>query len=157
MSVKRFDKIRKSEELSALTVFGAWLVFGIFLVLFVDKVLPSALMLMLSFGFIYPTGCLFMFFRLCRRHGVMWYFPAAVIAASVLMYISWGTYRAIIPNMIVMTILCLLFGCGLGSCFADKEAVRAYREQRRMKKLGEDKPYTSIIDSSADKRSKNNK
>ena len=107
--------------------------------------IPSILTLMLAFGFVYPAGCLLMFFRLCKRHGVMWYFPVAVIAATVLQYAVWGIYRAIIPNLIIMTILCLLFGCGLGGCFADKEAVREYREKRRMKKLGEDKPYTSII------------
>ena len=154
MSVKNLDKIRNSEFLSTLTVFLVWLVFSILLVLFVDKVLPSALTLMLSFGLIYPAGCLTVFFRLCRRYGVMWYFPAAVIASAVLMYAVWETYRAIVPNLIVMTILCLLFGCGLGSCFADKEAVRAYREQRRLKKLGEDKPYTSIVNSTADKKTK---
>lgn len=146
MSVKGFDKIRQSEELSAAAIFVLWLVFGIGLVLLTDKVIPSILTLMLSFGFIYPAGCLVMFFRLCKRHGVMWYFPTAVIIATVLLYTLWGTYRAIIPNLIVMTVLCLLFGCGIGSCFADKEAVRAYREQRRQKKLGEDKPYSSIID-----------
>ncbi|MCR5542163.1 MAG: hypothetical protein K6F71_15250 [Ruminococcus sp.] len=146
MYVKGFDKIRQSEELSAAAVFVLWLIFGIGLILLTDKVIPSILTLMLSFGFIYPAGCLVMFFRLCKRHGVMWYFPTAVIIATVLLYTLWGTYRAIIPNLIVMTVLCLLFGCGIGSCFADKEAVRAYREQRRQKKLGEDKPYSSIID-----------
>ena len=146
MYVKGFDKIRQSERLSAAAVFLLWLVFGSGLVLLVDKVIPSILTLMLAFGFIYPAGCLVMFFRLCKRHGVMWYFPAAVITANVIMYAAWGTYRAIIPNMIVLTVLCVLFGCGLGGCFADKESVRAYRENRRLKKLGEDKPYSSIID-----------
>ena len=146
MFVKRFDKIRQSAELSALTAYILWLLFGALLLLFVDKVLPSPMTLMLGFGFVYPAGCLVLFFRLCKQHGVMWYFPAAVIAATVIQYIFWETYRVIVPNLIVMTILCLLFGCGLGSCFADKEAIKEYREKKRSKKLGEDKPYTSIID-----------
>lgn len=154
MSVKGFDKIRQSEELSAGAAFLLWLVLGVGLVLLVDKVIPSILTLMLAFGFIYPAGCFVMFFSLCKRHGVMWYFPVAVITSTVLMYALWETYRAIIPNLIVMTVLCLLFGCGLGGCFADKEAVRAYREQRRMRKLGEDKPYTSIINDSDVRKNK---
>ena len=146
MYVKGFDKVRQSEGLSALVTFLGWLCFGVLLILLVDKVLPSPLMLMMEFGFIYPAGCLVMFFRLCKRHGVMWYFPAAVIGATIILYIFWATYRAIVPNLIVLTILCLLFGCGIGGCFADKEAVKAARENKRLKKLGEDKPYTSIID-----------
>ncbi|WP_295153166.1 hypothetical protein [uncultured Ruminococcus sp.] len=154
MSVKGFDKIRKSAELSELFVFAAWLLFGILLIVLVDKVLPAPITLMLSFGFVYPAGCLIMFFRLCKTHGVVWHFPAAVIAATVLQYVFWDTYRVIVPNLIVMTILCLLFGCGLGSCFADKEAVRAYREQKRLKKLGEDQPYTPIIENDPIKKGK---
>ena len=150
MYVKSFDKIKQSAELSALTTFLLWLCFGIVLILLIDKLIPSILTLMLGFGFIYPAVCLILFFRLCKRHGVMWYFPVAVIAATAVQYIFWTTYRAIIPNLIVMTTLCLLFGCGIGSCFADKEAVRAAREQKRAKKLGEDKPYTSIIDGKPD-------
>lgn len=151
---KGFDKIRQSPPLSAIATFLAWLCFGALLVIFVDKVLPSPLTLMMSFGFVYPAGALVMFFRLGRRHGVMWYFPAAVIAATVIQYIFWETYRAVIPNLIVLTILCLLFGCGIGSCFADKEAVRAYRERQRLKRSGEDKAYTPILEGKPDKKNK---
>ncbi|MBQ8965215.1 hypothetical protein [Ruminococcus sp.] len=157
MSVKGFDKIRQSAELSAAATGVIWFLFGAALLLFVDKVYPSPLSLMLGFGFVYPAVCLVLFFRLCKRHGVMWYFPAAVIAATVLMYLLWDAYRAVIPNLIVMTILCLLFGCGLGGCFSDKEAVKAYREQKKLKKLGEDKPYTSILEDDPSKKNKNTK
>ncbi len=154
MYVKGFDKIKQSEKLSSAVVFMIWLCFSIGLVLIVDKVIPSILAFMLAFGFIYPVGCTVMFFRLCKKHGVMWYFPVAVITMTVLLYAVWNTYRIIIPNLIVMTILCLLFGCGLGGCFADKEAVRTYREQMRMKKLGEDRPYTPITDDSNIRKNK---
>lgn len=154
MFAKGFDKIRQSPPLSALVTFLAWLGFGTLLIVLVDKVLPSPLMLMMSFGFIYPAGALVLFFRLCKRHGVMWYFPAAVIAATVAQFLLWETYRLIVPNLIVLTILCLLFGCGLGGCFADKEAVRAYKEQQRLKRLGEDKAYTSILENNANKKNK---
>lgn len=146
MSGKGFDRIRQSPEFSALVTFLGWLCFGDLLILLIDKVLTIPFVLMMGFGFIYPVGMLVMFFRLCKRHGVMWYFPTAVIAATVLHYVLWDTYRAVVPNLIVMNILCLLFGCGLGGCFADKEAVRAYREQKRLKRLNEDKPYTPILE-----------
>ena len=146
MFVKSLNKIRESEELSALLTFLIWSIFCVLLILLVDKLLPFIFVMMLCFGFVYPAVCLVMFFRLCKRHGVMWYFPAAVTAATAIMYVCWHTFRLIIPNLLVLTLLCLLFGCGLGGCFSDKEAVRAYRENRRLKKLGEDKPYNSIID-----------
>lgn len=150
MFVKGFDKVRQSPPLSAVFTFVVWLCFEDLLIILVDKVIPSPLMLMMGFGFVYPAGSLVMFFRLCKRHGVMWYFPAAVIATVVVHYVAWETYRAVVPNLIVLTILCLLFGCGIGGCFADKEAVRAYREQQRLKKLGEDKPYTPILENKQD-------
>lgn len=122
------------------------------LLIFCDKIWVSIFSLMLCFGIVYPVLTVMMFFKTGKRHGVVWYFPAAVIAACVAEYVIYPTFRLIVPNIIVLTILCLLFGCGIGEAVSDKEAIKAERENRRLKRLGEDKPYEGILNEKPDKK-----
>lgn len=140
------NKIREVPLYSAAFSFLIWLAGTDLLLILIDKLFTFPLALMLGFGFIYPVGATAIFFLLSKRHGVLWYFPAAVILTSSLHMIFWSAYRIMVPNILIMTTLCLLFGCGIGGCFADKEAVRAYRERQKQKRLGEDKPYTPILE-----------
>lgn len=126
-------------------VFVLWFIEVNLLLIFCDKIWVSIFSLMLCYGLVYPVLTTVMFFRTGKRHGVVWYFPAAVIAVCVAEYVLYPTFRLIVPNIIVMTILCLLFGCGIGDAVSDKEAIMAEREQRRLKRLGEDKPYYGIL------------
>ncbi len=133
---------------------AVWAAAANLLLLVVDKLWVSIFSLMLCFGFIYPVGSMVLFFRLAKRHGLLWYFYVLIMGLTVTEYILVEPYSIIIPNMIVMTALCLVFGCGIGSCFTDKGIVKAEREQRRLKRLGEDKPYQSIIDSGSNGKKK---
>ena len=132
--------------------FVIWAAVTNLMMLFVDKVMDNILTLMLCFGLIYPVGSAVLFFKFAKRHGLLWYFYAAVMGLAVLEYVLVKTYRIIIPNMLIMTALCLVFGCGIGSCFCDKQTVRKEREQRRLKRTGDDKPYTSILDEGRKKK-----
>ena len=149
MYVKSFDmknRFREVPIINAAVFFLIWLIGTDLLLLLIDKVLVFPLALMMGFGFIYPVGASVLFFMLSKRHGVLWYFPVAVLAATALHMLFWASYRAVIPNMFVMTALCLLFSCGIGGCFADKESIKAYREKQKLKRLGEDKQYTPILE-----------
>lgn len=137
--------------------FAAWFAGVNLLLVFCDKVWVNIFSLMLCFGLVYPVLSTVLFFKTAKKHGVVWYFPAAVIVSCVAEYVLYDTFRAIMPNIIVMTILCLLFGSGIGDTMSDKSAVRAAREQRRLKKLGEDKPYHGILDDTDTKNKKSKK
>lgn len=154
MLKQKLNSLRADSIGHSILTFLVWLICTNGLILFVDKVYASPFALMTGFGFIYPVGACVLFFRLGKRHGVVWQFAAAVILAAVCEYVFYRTYRIIVPNMLVMTALALLFGCGVGSVFADKDAIAAERLERKLRRTGDDKPYTSIID---DDNSKNNK
>lgn len=136
-------------------IFLLWLIMTNVLFVIADRIWVSFFTLMVGFGFIYPAGSLVLFFRLGRRHGTVWYFYPAVIAAVTAEYILVPHFSSIIPNMIVMTIVCLLFGCGIGGCFADKTAIQAAKDLRRAKKLHEDVPYESILSDKGNAKKKN--
>lgn len=144
------NRIRENPIFDAAVFFLIWLIGTDLLLLLIDKVLVFPLALMMGFGFIYPVGATSLFFTVSKRHGVLWYFPAAVLTTAAFHMLFWDSYRAMIPNILVMTSLCLLFGCGIGGCFADKEALKAHREMRKQKRLGEDKPYTPILETKND-------
>lgn len=139
--------------IAALVTVG-WTVFTVLMVLFVDKVWVSLLSLMLCFGFIYPAACLAVFFLVGRRHGLLWYLYGGIMTIDVVLYVLWDSFRAVMPNMIIMTALCLVFGCGIGSCFMDKDRVMAEREARRLRRTGEDQPYESILGDEENKKGK---
>lgn len=142
-----FNGIKESPVKSAVYTLILWAAAANILFVLSDKILVSVFMLFISFGLIYPVVSLVIFYRLAKRHGLLWYFYAAVIAAVTAEYFLVSGFNAISPNIIVCTILCLVFGCGIGSCFADNDAIKAEKERRRMHKLGEDKPYTGILNS----------
>lgn len=138
---------------SAFTL-AVWAAVTNLLFVIADKVLVSIFTLFLGFGFIYPISALVLFFKLSKRHGILWYFYIAALAVTTIEYLLVDGFKSISPNIIVMTLLCLIFGCGFGSCFADRELINAEKEQRRMKKLNEDKEYKGILEDTPRKKKK---
>ncbi|MBR1863521.1 MAG: hypothetical protein IJ806_05495 [Ruminococcus sp.] len=154
MLKQKYEKLIGGPVGHAVLTFLVWFAGMNLLVLLVDKLWSTGFSLMFCFGFIYPVGTFILFFRIGRRHGGLWYFAAAVIAACVLEFLLYRTYRIIVPNMIVLTVLTLLFGCGIGSCFADKDALQKAKEQRRLKRMHEDENYVSILSSDISNKKK---
>lgn len=157
MLKQKLSKLTENPLLTFISASVLWFAEVNLLLIFCDKVWVSIFSLMLCFGLIYPVISTVIFFKSAKKHGVVWYFPAAVIAACVTEYVLYDTFRAIIPNIIVLTLLCLLFGCGIGDTMSDKSAVQAAREQRRLKKLGEDKPYYGILNDNSIEKNKSKK
>ena len=96
------NKIREVPLYSAAFSFLIWLAGTDLLLILIDKLFTFPLALMLGFGFIYPVGATAIFFLLSKRHGVLWYFPAAVILTSSLHMIFWSAYRIMVPNILIM-------------------------------------------------------
>jgi hypothetical protein len=103
---------------------------------------------MLSFGFIYPVCALVINFRYGKRHGVRWYYCVAELVIMLAEFLLIADFREITPNIIVMTVLCLLFGTGIGGCFCDEQAVKTRDESRIRKKNKENAEYKNILDDS---------
>lgn len=146
MLKQKFDRIWESPIKASAFMAILWAAVTNILFILSDKVLVSIFALMMFFGFIYPAASLVMFFKLGKRHGILWYFYVSVIVVTVAEYLLVPHFTSISPNIIVMTILCLIFGCGFGSCFADNDMIKAEKEQRRLRKLNEDKAYKKILD-----------
>ena len=73
------------------------------------------LMFILSFTVIYPVITCWTCFRFTRLCGLKLYVPTVMIAACVAEFIVIEDARAVVPNFIVLTVLCVLFGTGIGN------------------------------------------
>lgn len=154
MSRRVFNRLWSSPLKAAVLTLAIWAAVTNLLFVIADKVLVSIFTLFLGFGFIYPVSAVVLFFRLSKRHGILWYFYLAVLAVTALEYLLLDGFKSISPNIIVMTLLYLIFGCGFGSCFADRDMINAEKEQRRKKRLNEDKEYRGILEDTPRKRKK---
>jgi len=154
MSKRVFNGLWNSPLKASAFTLAVWAAVTNLLFVIADKVLVSIFMLFLGFGFIYPVSALVLFFRLSKRHGILWYFYAAILAVTSIEFFLVDGFKSISPNIIVMTLLCLIFGCGFGSCFADRELINSEKEQRRKKRLNEDKEYKGILEDTPRRRKK---
>lgn len=97
--------------------FKAALLIRFFIYLFVD---PAVLL----------TGS----FWVAKTFGSRWYYTAAIIITSVLLYI-FTPLKNIVPNLIAVTAICTVFGGGIGNIFTTRE--------KQEKKISES--YTPIL------------
>lgn len=111
-----------------------------------DKVYMNITLFALSFMIVYPIMTFWLCFRHSKTFGLKWYVPIVIIAISTAEYFLVSDFKAITPNIIVMTVICVFFASGLGNCFADKEYIEAQNQERKIKKLHEDKKYKNITD-----------
>ena len=116
------------------------------LYLLVDRVFPYGLTLMLCFMLVYPVTTFAMCFLYAKCNGITALMPFGMIPVVVLEYAFIEGFRAIIPNILVITGFCILFGSGMGSIFADKEMLEKRKKDKLNKKLGEDRKYKKILD-----------
>ncbi len=154
MLKRGFNRLWNNPLKASAFTLAVWAAVTNLLFVIADKVLVSIFTLFLGFGFIYPISALVLFFKLSKRHGILWYFYIAALAVTAIEYLLVDGFKSISPNIIVMTLLCLIFGCGFGSCFADRELINAEKEQRRKKKLNEDKEYKGILEDTPRKKKK---
>ena len=152
MSKHVFNRLWSSPLKASAVTLVMWAVITNLLFVIADKVFVSIFTLFLGFGFIYPVSAMVLFFRLSKRHGILWYFYAEILAVTCAEYFLVDGFMSISPNIIVMTLLCLIFGCGFGSCFADRDLIKSEKEQRRKKRLNEDKEYRGILEDTPKKK-----
>lgn len=122
----------------------AMLANGMFIL--VNTVLTNALTLFICFMLIYPASLLVVCFIYAKRCGIRWYMPFGLIPIVVIEYILIENFRAIVPDILITTGFCMLFGSGVGNIFVDRDMVDSQKKQRRDKRLHEDKKYKKILD-----------
>lgn len=135
----------------AVISIAVWAVLLNVLFVLTNFVFVNALMLMLGFTLIYPVCTLALCFYYAKRCGIRWYMPFGIIPIIAVEFIALENLRAVIPNVLVSTGFCMLFGSGVGNIFADKDFIQIQKKQQRDKKLHEDIKYKKILD---DKRGK---
>ena len=123
-----------------------WAAMTNLLYILADKVIANMIFIMLGYMIIYPVCTLVICFLFARGHGFKWYLFTAMLVITVCEYIFISGFRSITPNIIVMTIICIIFGGGIGNCFADKFAIEQQTQKAKQKKNNEDKPYKKILD-----------
>ena len=94
----------------------------------------SYLMFVLSFTVVYPIISCWTCFRFTRLFGLKLYVPAVMIGACVAEYIFIEDARAVVPNFIVMTVLCVLFGTGIGNVVTSQGHSEADKNNKKSKK-----------------------
>lgn len=140
------DNITQHPAKWAVLFIALWTVAVNGLFLLTNFVFANALMLMISFMVIYPLFTLVICFIYAKNCGIRWFMPFPIIVITVAEYIFLENFRAIVPDILVVTGFCLLFGSGIGNIFVDKAFIDKQKKQRRDKKLHEDKKYKKILD-----------
>lgn len=146
MLKQKFLKINENPILASVLFLVIWAVMTNLLFVLANYVWVSILSFMFCFMILYPILTLMLCFMFAKRNGLVWYVPVAMILTVTAEYFFVANFNSITPNIIVTTILCTVFGSGIGSCFADQIAIDAAKEERRRKKLNEDKKYKKILD-----------
>ncbi|MCR5815942.1 MAG: hypothetical protein K6F91_03575 [Ruminococcus sp.] len=67
-------------------------------------------------------------FITARLFGGRWYYKAAVIGLSVVMFFS-TPMRDVVPNLIIVTTICVIFGSGLGAVFSPRSGSTEQQEK----------------------------
>ncbi|MBR1750146.1 MAG: hypothetical protein IJ740_04555 [Ruminococcus sp.] len=99
-----------------------------------------------AFMLIDPALILCASFYLARAFGSKWYYKAAFIVLSAVMYFL-TPLKNVTPNTIIVAAICVIFGSGIGDVFSgrDKEAE------------AEDEKYTPILGDDSDSKDKKGK
>ena len=136
------DSLRESPVKSGILLIAVWAV--LFNILFAagEYVFDNFIFQGISFMILYPAASFFMFYKYGKNFGHRWYTYVVVFVILLVEFIIFGGVRAIIPNIIVMTLLCMLFGGGLGGCFFDKTLL----PEKTRKKDRQQENYKNILD-----------
>ncbi len=140
------DKITQHPAVSAVIFLAVWAAIMNGIYLLAEYVIPIGLTLLLGFMLVYPAMTFALCFYHAKRCSITPLMPFGMIPVVTCEYLLLDSFRAIIPNMLVTTALCMLFGSGMGNIFADKEYIAKLKKQRRDKRLHEDMQYRKILD-----------
>lgn len=146
MLKKSLNSIFQSPVKSAAAAIFIWAVLTNTMFFLGDRVIDNLLFQVSAFMVIYPIGTLILCFIYAKSNGFRWYFYASMALITAAEYFLVPNFNAIIPNILITTLLCMVFGGGIGNCFADKAEIEAKKEQKKLKKNHEDEKYKKILD-----------
>lgn len=142
MSVRNLRvKLESSPILCAAVYLLIWQGITALMWLFTARLWVLYLPFILSFTLIYPIITCWTGFRYTRLFGVKWYLTFVMIGVSVAEYVFISDATAVVPNFILLTVLCVLFSVGIGSVFAvpqEKKKSGNNKKEERYKKILDD-------------------
>ncbi|MBR1422475.1 MAG: hypothetical protein IJ571_03425 [Ruminococcus sp.] len=134
-------KLEYTPALCAAVYLVIWLCLTMLIWLFTAKLFVVYLLFALGFTLVYPIITCWTCFRFTRLFGIRWYVPVIMLAACVAEYVLLEDLHAVVPNYILLTVLCLLFSTGIGSVFTIAPAAKV-KDQKNKKEQN----YKKILD-----------
>ena len=80
------------------------------------------------FMLLHPLLLLAGSFITAKLFGGRWYYKAAVIALSLVLFFA-TPMRNVVPNLVIVTAVCVIFGSGLGGVFSPQSGTEESREK----------------------------
>ena len=102
---------------AGLTVIWAAAVYGLYVLS--EKVSEPLVARFYFFMLLHPLLLIAGSFLAAKIFGSHWYYKAAVIAVSAVMYFA-TPLRGVVPNLIIVTTICVIFGSGIGAVMSPK-------------------------------------
>lgn len=133
-----FNSLRESPVKAAVLLILGWGILINFLFFTGEYLWVNALYQMCGFMIIYPVGSIVMFFKYGKSFGHRWYAYVPILCITAGEYLFVKDFSEIVPNIIVETVIVLVFGIGIGSCFFDKSSI--------VKKTEKEEDYKKILD-----------
>lgn len=146
MLKKSLDKILDKPLISAVSAIIIWASVTNIMFFLGDRLIDNLLFQIMSFMVVYPLGTLCLCFFYSKHNGLKWYFFVLMGLIVTAEYFFVSGFDSIIPNIIICTLLCMVFGGGIGNCFADKDEINARKTLKMQNKNHEDEPYKKILD-----------
>lgn len=142
MLKQRLNKIIESPLTSAAAAIILW-AFELNILFFLGNyAVKNLIFIMAAFFLIYPVVTFTVYFIYAKLHGVKWYIYLASMVIVVSEYLLIKDFDTISPNIIVLTILCLVFGSGFGSCFSYSQKTKSKTHTKKQDKNN----YKNILD-----------
>lgn len=144
MLKQKLNKITDSPLISAVAALMLWAVELNGLFFLGNYTIKNLIFIMAAFFLIYPVITFVIYFIYAKLHGIKWYIYVVSILTVVSEYFLVTDFNTISPNIIVLTILCLVFGSGFGSCFSNSQPSSKDKNKTAKKQNKDD--YKKILD-----------
>ena len=133
---------------AAIFVIVIWLLASVGIFYFTTEVSKSIMPFIIGFLFVYPVGTFTACLLYAENYGQPLILQVPMFAIVILEYFLLG-FDSVEPNYIVMSLLAILFGCGIGKQFCDDNKIITLEDKINANKQAREqaeKNYKSIID-----------
>lgn len=141
--MKIIRSIWENKNSAAAATLLLWLLIPVGLVFLTGSALEYVAGFIVCYSVIYPVFTAVSCYLVSRRHGIVIFLPAAMVLLSVAGFAFTELLRYALPNVIVMTVVTVFFGCGLGNVMHGGKGDGNKNGKNNKKK---ENKYRSIVD-----------